>query len=87
MNDSLLTPEMLDKPEKTYPLRLMHCPDSGLAQLDYVVDGIEIYYPDYPYRSGISWPLEHSWSSPRMTSPNGAIWADTLVMVMTCAGP
>jgi Putative zinc binding domain len=34
--DSLLTAEMLDKPEKTYPLRLMHCPDSGLAQLDYV---------------------------------------------------
>ena len=56
--DSLLTAEMLDKPEKTYPLRLMHCPDSGLAQLDYVIDGAEIYYPDYPYRSGISWPLE-----------------------------
>jgi C-methyltransferase C-terminal domain/Putative zinc binding domain/Methyltransferase domain len=56
--DSLLTAEMLHKPEKTYPLRLMHCPDSGLAQLDYIVDGSEIYYPDYPYRSGISWPLE-----------------------------
>jgi hypothetical protein len=23
--DSLLTAEMLDRPEKTYPLRLMHC--------------------------------------------------------------
>ena len=56
--DSLLTEEMLDQPEKTYPLRLMHCPESGLAQLDYVVDGAEIYYPDYPYRSGISKPLE-----------------------------
>ena len=56
--DSLLTAEMLNQPEKTYPLRLMHCPESGLAQLDYVVDGAEIYYPDYPYRSGISWPLE-----------------------------
>ena len=56
--DSLLTAEMLDAPEKTYPLRLMHCPESGLAQLDYIVDGFEIYYPDYPYRSGISWPLE-----------------------------
>src|SRR5262245_50119876 len=56
--DSLLTTEMLHKPEKTYPLRLMHCPDSGLAQLDYIIDGAEIYYPDYPYRSGISWPLE-----------------------------
>ena len=56
--DSLLTAEMLNQPEKTYPLRLMHCPESGLAQLDYVVDGSEIYYPDYPYRSGISRPLE-----------------------------
>lgn len=55
--DSLLTADMLDRPETTYPLRLMHCPESGLAQLDYVVDGAEIYYPDYPYRSGISWPL------------------------------
>jgi hypothetical protein len=36
----------------------MHCPESGLAQLDYVVDGAEIFYPDYPYRSGISKPLE-----------------------------
>lgn len=56
--DSLLTEDMLDRPEVTYPLRLMHCPESGLAQLDYVVDGAEIYYPDYPYRSGISKPLE-----------------------------
>lgn len=56
--DSLLTVEMLDQPEKTYPLRLMHCPESGLAQLDYVIDGSEVYYPDYPYRSGISKPLE-----------------------------
>jgi SAM-dependent methyltransferase len=55
--DSLLTEEMLDEPEKTYPLRLMHCPESGLAQLDFVVDGREVYYPEYPYRSGISWPL------------------------------
>lgn len=42
---------------KSYPLRLMLCPDSGLAQLDYVVDGSEIYPPSYPYRSGISKPL------------------------------
>lgn len=56
--DSLLTAEMLDQPEKTYPLRLFHCPESGLAQLDYVIDGSIIYYPEYPYRSGISKPLE-----------------------------
>lgn len=56
--DSLLTQAMLDQPEVTYPLRLFHCPESGLAQLDYVVDGSTIYHPDYPYRSGISKPLE-----------------------------
>lgn len=56
--DSLLTHDMLDQPEVTYPLRLFHCPDSGLAQLDYVVDGSIIYHPEYPYRSGISKPLE-----------------------------
>lgn len=56
--DALLTRDMLDKPEKTYPLRLMICPESGSAQLDYVVDGEEIYFPEYPYRSGITKPLE-----------------------------
>lgn len=54
--DSLL--ESLDQPEKYYPLRLNLAPESGLAQLDYVVDGAEIYHPEYPYRSGISKPLE-----------------------------
>lgn len=53
--DALL--DRLDCPEKTYPLRLNVCPDSGLAQLDYVVAGEEIYPPSYPYRSGISKPL------------------------------
>ncbi len=56
--DSLLTKDMLDKPEATYPLRLYHCPESGLAQLDYVIDGSIVYHPEYPYRSGISKPLE-----------------------------
>lgn len=55
--DALLEREMLDQPEKTYPLRLMICPKSGSAQLDYIVDGKEIYFPEYPYRSGISKPL------------------------------
>jgi len=56
--DSLLTKDMLHQPETTYPLRLFHCPESGLAQLDYVIDGRVVYHPDYPYRSGISKPLE-----------------------------
>jgi C-methyltransferase C-terminal domain/Putative zinc binding domain/Methyltransferase domain len=52
--DSLLTREQLAQPETYYPLRLLLCPESGLAQLDYVVDGSVVYHPDYPYRSGIT---------------------------------
>lgn len=55
--DTLLTRETLDQPEPTYPLRLFHCPESGLAQLDYAVDGKLIYPPEYPYRGGVAWPL------------------------------
>lgn len=53
--DSL--PASRDEPETTYPLRLMMCPASGLAQLSYVVPGDVVYHPGYPYRSGISAPL------------------------------
>lgn len=56
--DALLSEEMLRQPEIHYPLRLMICPESGSAQLDYVVEGSTIYPADYPYRSGISKPLE-----------------------------
>ena len=55
--DALLTKETINQPEVYYPLRLMICPDSGLAQLDHIVDGSTIYPKDYPYRSGISAPL------------------------------
>ena len=55
--NALLTQEMLREPETYYPLRVFYCPDSGLAQLDYVVDGSVVYPPSYPYRSGISSPL------------------------------
>ena len=50
--NALLTTEMLGQPETTYPLRLMYCPESGLAQLDHVVDGSVLFYPGYPYRHG-----------------------------------
>jgi hypothetical protein len=55
--DALLSEEMLRQPEVHYPLRLMICPGSGSAQLDYIVDGSVIYPADYPYRAGISEPL------------------------------
>jgi hypothetical protein len=52
--DSILSPAQLRQPETHYPLRLLLCPESGLAQLDYVVDGGTVYHPGYPYRSGIT---------------------------------
>jgi hypothetical protein len=52
--DSLLTADMLDKPESHYPLRLFRCPKCTLTQLDHVVDGAVVYAPEYPYRSGIT---------------------------------
>lgn len=52
--DTLLTKEMLDKPEVTYPLRMMWCENCTGVQLDYCVAGEEVYHPDYPYRSGIT---------------------------------
>ncbi len=52
--DSLLTKEMLDQPEKTYPLRMIWCENCTLVQIDYCVSGEEVYHPDYPYRSGIT---------------------------------
>lgn len=55
--DALLSDQDLGVPEKTYPLRLMLCPESGSAQLDFVVDGAEIYPKSYPYRAGITPPL------------------------------
>jgi len=56
--DSLLTKDQLHRPEETFPLRLYVCPESGLAQLDYVVDGSQVYHPEYPYRSGVTRELE-----------------------------
>ncbi len=54
---ALLTEETLHQPETYYPLRLMICPESGLGQLDYVVDGTILFPTDYSYRPGISAPL------------------------------
>lgn len=53
--DALVT--NLSAPQTTYPLALWQCPESGLAQLDYVVPGEEVYPASYPYRSGISAPV------------------------------
>jgi len=52
--DSLLSKAMLNSPEITYPLRMLWCQDCSLAQLDYCVDGTEVYHLNYPYRTGIT---------------------------------
>ena len=52
--DSLLLKKNLNEPEKTYPLRLYRSKSLGHAQLDYVVPGEEVYFPEYPYRPGIT---------------------------------
>ena len=52
--DSLLWPEQLKKAESTYPLNVVRCTECDLMQIDYVVDPAELFFPEYPYRSGIT---------------------------------
>ncbi len=51
---SMLTKEMLNMPERTYPLRMIWCTNCTGVQIDYCIDGKEVYFPNYPYRSGIT---------------------------------
>lgn len=55
--DSLLWPRQLDEVERVYPLRFQVCRDCSLGQIDYVVAPEELFFPDYPYRSGITQTL------------------------------
>ncbi len=52
--DSLLRPDQLKETERTYPLNLVRCSGCNLVQIDYAVPAEELFYPDYPYRSGIT---------------------------------
>src|SRR3989344_9186554 len=55
---ALLSKEGLNEPETQYPLRLMICPESGLGQLDHIVDPTILFSTtEYVYRTGISEPL------------------------------
>lgn len=58
--DSLLKPAQLRAAEATYPLNLLRCRGCGLVQIDYVVDPKELFFPDYPYRSGITETLRRN---------------------------
>lgn len=52
--DSLLRETQLSEKEKFYPLRFLRCRKCGLAQIDHVVAPEELFYLDYPYRTGIT---------------------------------
>jgi hypothetical protein len=52
--DSLLWPKDLKQMEETYPLRFLRCPECSLAQINFVVAPEKLFFPDYPYRSGIT---------------------------------
>lgn len=52
--DTLLTKAMLNEPEKTFPLRMVWCENCSLVQIDYCVDGSEVFHPEYPYKSGVT---------------------------------
>ncbi|TSC89684.1 MAG: hypothetical protein G01um10143_174 [Parcubacteria group bacterium Gr01-1014_3] len=52
--DTLLTKAMLNEPEKSYPLRMIWCENCTGVQIDYCVDGSEVYHPNYPYKSGVT---------------------------------
>lgn len=55
---ALLRDDSFNDPEVYYPLRLLICPESGLGQLDHVVDGNTLFTnTNYVYRTGISAPL------------------------------
>ena len=55
--DSLLWPQQLNEPERAFPLRFLVCNDCSLAQIDHVVAPEELFFADYPYRSGITQTL------------------------------
>ena len=52
--DSLLWPKDLNRPEETFPLKLYRCDECSLVQIDHVVSPEKLFFPDYPYRSGIT---------------------------------
>lgn len=58
--DSLLKRNQLNESESAYPLRFLRCPECGLAQIDYAVPSEVLFFPDYPYRSGITGTLANN---------------------------
>lgn len=49
-----LTAAQLHEKEEVYPLNLCRCSNCGLLQLDYIVDPKTLFYPNYPYFTGMT---------------------------------
>lgn len=80
--DSLIWPKQLDQAESVYPLRFLVCQSCSLAQIDYVVPPEVLFFPEYPYRSGITQTLVEKLSRTatstlaRFKPPAGALAID-----------
>ena len=61
--DSLLSLENLKNLEKVYPLCLVRCNECSLIQINYVVDPNQLFFPEYPYRTGITATLRQNLQS------------------------
>lgn len=61
--DSLLWSSQLDTHEESFPLNLVRCSECSLVQIDFVVDPKKLFFPDYPYRSGITETLSRNLKS------------------------
>ncbi|MBL18372.1 MAG: methyltransferase [Flavobacteriaceae bacterium] len=52
--DSLVDLKDIKKKERKYPLKFLFCNHCLLGQIDYVVPKGELFFSEYPYRSGIT---------------------------------
>lgn len=80
--DSLVWPKQRDEAESVYPLRFLVCRSCTLGQIDFVVRPDVLFFPDYPYRSGITQTLVEKLSRTakstleRFALPEGALVVD-----------
>lgn len=76
-----LTKDKLHQAETLYPLNLCRCNKCGLMQLDYIVDPKIIFYPEYPYFSGMTNMLINDFRALRDTliTNHGLKYGDLIV--------
>lgn len=49
-----LRAQELHEPEIRYPLNLVQCAKCQLVQIDYIAEPSKVFFPDYPYRTGLT---------------------------------